>query len=199
MKRRTLLAGVATGVAASLAGCGGAIRELRFSYVSHRETESGVDVEVGVSATTNVRGEESDFREVTAVGYTCEGRRVCFSEVGFVPGEASDEDPVVTTMECETPPDAVALDAKTGPCDEGVANYPWALYREEDGWIVNGFHRRCKEKLPPERVCDAIGETRAPRTVIATGTPGEGNGTDAPNGSDTGNRFGESTGPDDEN
>lgn len=186
MKRRTLLAGVAAGAASTLAGCGGAIRELRFSGVSHRETESGVEVEVRVAATTNVQGEESDFREVTAVGYTCEGRRVCFTEVGFVPGEASDEDPVTATMECTTRPDAIALGARTGPCDEGVANYPWALYREEDGWIINGFDRQCKEKLPPEHVCESIGKTRAPGTVVATGTPGDGNESDAGDGADDG-------------
>ncbi|PSQ16865.1 hypothetical protein BRD00_09840 [Halobacteriales archaeon QS_8_69_26] len=187
MRRRTLLAGVAAGAASALAGCSGAIRELRFSYVTQEETESGVRLEVGVSATTNVQGEKSDFRDVTAVGYTCEGRRVCFAEIGLVPGEASDEDPVVTTMECGTRPDAIALGARTGPCNEGVANFPWALYRERDGWIVNGFDRQCKEKLPPERVCESIGKTRGPGGVIATGTPGEdGNETDSGSGTNGG-------------
>lgn len=194
MKRRTLLAGCGAGLASALAGCAGAIRSLEFAYVEQRDPESdptsgsdsdpdpGVVIEVGVMATTNVQGEKSDFYEVTAAGYTCEGRRVCQVDVGHVPDDSSQEDPVTATLRCPTVPDGIALGARTGPCKGGVATFPWAVHGEETGWTVNNFDRECSDRFPPERLCRSIGKTRGPGKVATDGDDDPGNGTDTGDG-----------------
>lgn len=168
MKRRSLLAGVGAGLASALAGCSGAIRRLEFVDVSHRETEDGVEVEMGIYATTNVEGDLADFESVSVAGFTCDARLVGQQEVGHVPKDATRNDPVRATMVCETLPDAMTLDATVGPCQRGVATYGWAVYTGEE-WTLNGFKRNCGEQLPPERICSAIGKERPPGPVQSDG------------------------------
>jgi len=189
MKRRTLLAGCGAGLASALAGCAGAIRRLEFADVSHRETgddgetRGEVVVEMDLYATTNVEGRLADFHDVSVAGFTCDARQVGQTEVGIVPGSATQNDPVRARMVCETVPDGITLDAERGPCERGVVSYGWAVYTGEE-WTLNGFERKCDELLPPERICTAIGKERPPGPVQSVWNETDGNETVA-NGTDT--------------
>lgn len=166
MKRRTLFRIVASGFAASLAGCNGNLTSnnepvpvLDILSVSLQRIDSQWELTASVRNTHNWH---VSIHGVTLVAFSDTGEEVCRQQVGDLLEMESSEQTVTVT--CDEFPAIITAIADESPCDGARIEIQYWIGSDEqrgaelpdDTHVWDSVRRQCDEPLPPERVLENV-------------------------------------------